>query len=186
MRKSVLYFASPFVVGMLWATTPACLADDAATSNPAGGGEWFRQPAPSSAPAGGSAPQGNIGDDRRVFPPYNDNGDYPSRDLRDWVFANAHAATARAIFSRAENDLAAAYRRSQHQFERSKAFLEASADEKDAYDSYNAARQKAMRELNEDPKYRELLRLRDELADQIAIKRTTKKRPRKRSSPWRR
>ena len=87
---------------------------------------------------------------------------------------NAHAATARAIFSRAENDLAAAYRRSQHTFERSKGYLDASADEKDAYDAYNAARQKALRDLNEDPKYRDLLGLREELAEKIALKRASK------------
>ena len=54
MRKCVLFFASPCVVGLLWAVTPMCAADDAATSNPAGGGEWFRQPSPGS-PTG--APQ---------------------------------------------------------------------------------------------------------------------------------
>jgi hypothetical protein len=139
--------------------------------------EWFRQPSPTSAPGSAAAPQRNDSPDHRVFAPYNDNGDYPSRDLRDWVFANAHRATARALFSRAENDLAAAYRRSQHNFERSKAFVAATAEEKDAYDAYNLARQKAMRDLNEDPKYRELMSLRNELADKIALKRANKETP---------
>lgn len=177
MRKSVLFLASPLVVGMLWAAAPMCLADDAVASSPPAGGEWFRRPAPTSAPDSAAAPQRNDGEDHRVFAPYNQSNDYPSHDLHDWVFANAHRATARAIFSRAENDLAAAYRRSQHSFEHSKAFIAATADEKEAYDAYNIARQKAMRDLTEDPKYRELMALRAELAEKIAIKRSNKDAP---------
>jgi len=176
MHKSVVLLASPFVAALLWVAAPACLADDTASSAPTAGGEWFRNSGPTSnsSTSGTSAGQQTDGGDHRVFAPYNDQGDYPSRDIRDWVFANAHAATSRAIFSRAEDDLAAAFSRAQHSFEHSKAFLEATADEKDAYDAYNAARQRALRDLYEDPKYRELLRLRDELTEKIALRRANK------------
>jgi hypothetical protein len=165
----------PFVAGLLWAAVPASFADDAATSAPASGNDWFRNsnPTTGSSPSGIS-PQQNSGDDHRVFAPYNQESDYPSRDIRDWVFANAHAATSRAIFSRAENDLAAVYSRVKHSFEHSKAYLEATADEKEAYDAYNQAREKALRDLYEDPKYRELLRMRDELTEKILVKRASK------------
>jgi hypothetical protein len=176
MRRSVLFLASPFVAGLLWTAAPPCFADDSATSAPAPGGDWFRNtsPTPGTSSSGPSTPQQNTGDDHRVFAPYNQQGDYPSRDLRDWVFANAHAATSRAIFSRAENDLAAAFSRAQRSFEHSKAYVEAVADEKDAYDAYNVARQKAMADLYDDPKYHELLRLRDQLTEKIAIRRANK------------
>ena len=188
MRKSVLFLASPFVAGLLWAATPACSADDSATSAPAPGGDWFRNSPPStgSSPSGPSTPQQSASDDHRVFAPYDQQGDYPSRDLHEWVFANARAATSRAIFSRAENDLAAAYSRAQHSFERSKAYVQATAEEKEAYDAYNVARQRAMRDLYDDPKYQELLRLRDELTEKIAVQRTTRKPTKTKSSLWRR
>jgi hypothetical protein len=191
MRKSVLRLASSFIAGMLWTATPACFADDTASAAPVpstGAPDWFRQPpapgaggpsvvpgtspyyAPTPAPQPSNQPGPIFASSAES--PYA--GDYPSRDLSNWVFANAHAATARALFSRAENDLAASYQRAQHHFERSKAFVQASTEEKDAYEGYLAARQKAMRELNEDPKYQQLLKLRDELTDKIAIKRGNK------------
>ena len=190
MRKSVISLASSFVIGVMWAATPACFADDAASTGPAAAPDWFRQPvpaqgngAPPANPSGAPnyappAPQPQNQQPNTVFASSNQGpygyGDYPSRDLSNWVFANAHAATARALFSRAENNLAASYQRAQHQFERSKAYIQATAEEKDAYESYLAARQKALRDLNEDPKYLQLLKLRDDLTDKIANKRANK------------
>jgi hypothetical protein len=189
MRKSLLCLASSFVVGALWAGLPACLADDAASTAPTNPGapEWFRQPTPApGAPAGAANPGPDpryipapaplpAGQPNPVFAPQSPYaGDYPSRDLSNWVFANAHAATARALFSRAENDLAASFKRAQHNFERSKGYVQATSEEKDAYDGYIAARGKALHELSEDPKYVELLKLRDDLSDKIAIKRAEK------------
>ena len=116
------------------------------------------------------------GNDRQIFAPFSNTSssgynDYPSHDINDWVFANARAATARAMFRRAENDVAAAYRRAQRNFERSKNYHEAVESERNAYDSYTLARQKAMRSLADDSKYKTLLKLRDDIADQLAYRR---------------
>lgn len=192
MHKLIVTLASSFIAGVFWAATPASVADDSASTAPVpatGAPDWFRQPpAAPGAPAAAAMPSGestytptpppqSVNPPSPVFASSSEGSytsDYPSRDLSNWVFANAHAATARALFSRAENDLAASYQRAQHRFERSKAFVQATAEEKDAYDNYLAARQKAMRELSEDPKYVELLKLRDDLSDRIGIKRTNK------------
>jgi hypothetical protein len=184
MRKWALFIASPCVLGLLWSSPTVSFADD--TTQAAGNGDWFRQPnpnAPSSAPASATPVVDSTppvsrsyynSDDHRVFAPYDESGDYPSRDLRDWVIANAHAATARAIFDRAENDLAAAFSRDEFNFTRSRAYRDAEQAERNAYDAYSAARQKALRELNDDPKYLELVRLCNDVGDKLAARRASK------------
>src|SRR5580658_2612261 len=104
MRKSAFLLASPWVLGMLWAGVPVCLGDDTTTA-PNGSGDWFRQPGtaastsapsgytPAPAPTPAPPPIFSNNGDNRIFSPYSESGDYPSRDLHDWVFANAHAAT---------------------------------------------------------------------------------------------
>jgi hypothetical protein len=183
MRKSAFLIASPWVLGMLWAGAAVSFGDDT-TTGPANG-DWFRNPDPNgtlSSPA--SAPTTIAPSPYSALPPlpdnrifassYNESGDYPSRDLRDWVFANAHAATARAIFSRAETELAAAFSRAQFNFDRSKAYRQAVQAEQDAYDNYNNARHRALRELYDDPKYKELLHLSDDIGDKLEIRRASK------------
>lgn len=183
---------SPFLLGVCTALSPVCRADDVPSSAPAPGvnnGDWFRQnpgtpPAVNQPPAAGPSDTTTAPPDdwqrradegrQRLFAPFSYETDYPSNDIRDWVFANAHAATARAIFRRAENDLAAVYRRIQHNFEHSKAYLDAQAAERDAYAAYNAARHQALHDLYDDPKYKTLVRLRDDLADKLAQRRAAK------------
>jgi hypothetical protein len=184
MRKSAFLVALPGILGMLWVGAAVSSADDTTTS-PAGT-DWFRNPDPNApVTVPGSAPTtvAPAADsalpplpDHRIFASssYDESGDYPSRDLRDWVFASAHAATARALFSRAETDLAAAFSRAQFRFERSKSYRDAVQAEQDAYDNYNNARHRALRELYDDPKYKELLHLSDDIGDKLEIRRASK------------
>ena len=91
-----------------------------------------------------SAEYGSSG--RSQYGGYNDSGDYPSYDMRDWVVANARAATARAMLRRAESELNAAVRRAQHDFQRSHAYREAKGAEREGYDAYLASRSHALKE----------------------------------------
>lgn len=94
--------------------------------------------------------------------------DFPQIEVHDWLSASANAAAARAFFRRAENDVAAAIRRAEHNFERSKDLQKALAAERDAYADYLLARQKALQTVLENPRYQQIMGLRDDMARKLA------------------
>jgi hypothetical protein len=116
------------------------------------------------------------GDDREWFrdPGYYGYGNFPSHEVHDAVVANARAATARAIFRRAENALSASVRNAVRTFEGSVELKEALKAEKEAYEEYSTARRRALQSVLEDPKHRAIMSLRDELTDQINYKRANR------------
>lgn len=121
------------------------------------------------------APGGSSGE-REWFrdPGYYGYGNFPSIEVHDAVVANARAATARAIFRRAENALNASVRKAVRTFQGSGELREASVAEKDAYAAYSIARRRALQTVLEDPKYRAIMSLRAELSDRINYKRVNR------------
>jgi hypothetical protein len=118
--------------------------------------DWFRapvQPPPGQAGYGAGA------------------ADFPSAEVHDAVVANARAATARAMFRRAETALSAAVRGAVRSFESSAEYRQAVADEQRAYDAYLAARRDALRDVTSDAKYKAMQDLRQNLSGQIAERR---------------
>ena len=107
-------------------------------------------------------------------PTYYGYGNFPSVEVHDTVVANARVATARALFRRAENALNSAVRRAVRTFEGSAELREAQRAEKDAYAKYAATRRRALQSVLEDPKYRAVMSLRQELSDQITYKRANR------------
>jgi hypothetical protein len=97
--------------------------------------------------------------------------DFPADELRDAVEANARAATARAMFRRAESSLHATVRDAQREFDESKELRDALAAEKKAYDALQDARREALQFVVDDPKYQAMLDLREGLSRQIAERR---------------
>ena len=97
--------------------------------------------------------------------------DFPSNELHDAVEANTRAATARAMYRRAESALNATARAARRDFEQSAELREAQAAEQRAYDSLLAARREALKEVVEDPKYQAMQDLRDNLSQRIADRR---------------
>lgn len=120
--------------------------------------------------------RGSYGDGDEWFrdPGYYGYGNFPSVEVHDAVVSNARAATARAIFRRAENALNAAVRRAVRTFENSDELREAKEQEKQAYEAYAAARRRALQSVLEDPKYRAIMSLRADLTDQINYKRANR------------
>lgn len=100
-------------------------------------------------------------------PGYYGYGNFPSIEVHDAVVANARAAQARALFRRAENALNASVRRAVRTFEGSNDLREARRTEKEAYAAYTLARRRALQSVLEDPKYRAIVSLRQDLSDQI-------------------
>ena len=107
-------------------------------------------------------------------PGYYGYGNFPSVEVHDAVVANARAAQARALFRRAENALNSSVRRAVRTFEGSRDLREAQRAEKDAYAAYTLARRRALQSVLEDPKYRAIMELRQELSDQISYKRANR------------
>src|SRR5437660_12113351 len=110
--------AAMVVVGALALDVPCARAD---------------QSQPGSAPGEVGGPSTTSRGDGRDYGRYGRNdpnsSDFPGIEVHDWISASANAAAARAIFWRAENDVAAAVRRAQHDFERSKDLQNAVAAE---------------------------------------------------------
>lgn len=94
--------------------------------------------------------------------------DFPAAEVRDAVEANARAATARAMFRRAESALAAGVRGAQREFEQSPELKEALAAEQRAYEALEQARREALRGVVENPKYQAMQDLRETLSQRIA------------------
>jgi hypothetical protein len=107
-------------------------------------------------------------------PTYYGYGNWPSVEVHDAVVANARAATARALFRRAENVLNSAVRHAVRTFEGSDELRNAQKAEKEAWDAYATARRRALQSVLENPKYRAIMSLRQELSDQIAYKRVNR------------
>jgi hypothetical protein len=107
-------------------------------------------------------------------PGYYGYGNFPSLEVHDAVVANARAATARALFRRAESALSNAVRKTVKAFENSADVREAQKAEKDAYEKYATARRRALQSVLEDPKYRAIMSLRSELSERIAYKRANR------------
>lgn len=104
-------------------------------------------------------------------PGYYGYGNFPSIEVHDAVVANARAAQARALFRRAENALNSSVRRAVRTFEGSQDLREARQAEKEAYAAYTLARRRALQSVLEDPKYRAIMSLRQDLSAQINYKR---------------
>jgi hypothetical protein len=141
-------------------------------------GDWFRGQTvrPDTAPQGPGA--ANAGRDFGQAPAANGpmgNGqqaggmqsDFPQDPVHDWVVATARAARSRALLHLAEKQLNDSIRDAQSSFEQSREYRDAVATEKQAYDAYNAQRQKALQSVVHDPKYVAAIELRDQLADKL-------------------
>ena len=110
-------------------------------------GDWFRAP-------------GNEGPE-----------DFPSAEIHDAVVANARAATARAMYRRAESVLHAGVRDAVRGFEQSRELREAQAAEDRAYEALQDARREALRDVVDQPKYQAMQDLRETLTQRIADRR---------------
>jgi hypothetical protein len=127
-----------------------------------GNGDWFRPTAATQAPSTGApvASQDSL-------------GDFPSGFSGQWIDAATRAAMTRAIYGQAQLDLGSAIRRADARFERSGDFQKALDAEQTAYDDYLASRQKALADLEQNPRYAELLRMQADLANRLAAGRQT-------------
>ena len=110
-------------------------------------GDWFRAPA-------------NQGPE-----------DFPSAEIHDAVVANTRAATARAMYRRAESALHAGVKDAVREFERSRELREALAAEDQAYEALQDARREALRDVVDQPKYQAMQDLRETLTQRIADRR---------------
>ncbi|HEX4124150.1 MAG TPA: hypothetical protein VHY37_05430 [Tepidisphaeraceae bacterium] len=122
-----------------------------------GSGDWFRPgPPPPNSPAP-SATSESIS-----------AGDFPSGFVSQWVDAATRASMTRAIFGQTEIDLAAAIRRAEEHFDRTKDYQKALDEEQQAYSDYLAARENALASLNGNPRYQELLRMEADLGRRLS------------------
>jgi hypothetical protein len=133
-------------------TQPAAPAQGSTGSG--GGSDWFR-PAPPTPQAPSMAQD-------------NGPGDFPSSQSNMWVDAATRAAMTRALYGQAQIDLASLIRRAEAHFERSQDFQKALDAEQQAYDDYLAAREKALANLGQNPRYAELLRMEADLANRLS------------------
>src|SRR5215218_1499798 len=79
--------------------------------------------------------------------------DFPSNEIHDAVVANTRAATARAMFRRAESAMHAAARDAEREFQQSAELKQAVAAEQKAYDAFQDARRDALRDVVGNPRY---------------------------------
>ena len=158
-----------------WILSGASLAADTRAAN----GDLDRAMANPRLPGGENAPPvggRDFGPPPPTMPPgANGASDFPDDQVQDWVVACARAARTRALFRRAENDLNAAVRDAQWNFEQSQDNRDAVAAEKRAYDAYTAERRRALESVVNDPQYKAALELRDEMGDRIAKLRASSK-----------
>jgi len=97
--------------------------------------------------------------------------DYPSAESREWVNAATMSVHARTVFRFAQSDLDAGIHRLGTKFEHSHDFQDALAEEQRTYAEYTAARERAVASLANNARYREALRLRDEMGNQLEYRR---------------
>lgn len=153
-RQKLVQRVMPYVLGVLCAMTPPAFADETRTAQASGA-------QPTSVANSGDYSNNN----RRI------NSDYPDAPIHEWVMAYALAARTRALFRQADDALATGIRRADAHFKHSRDYQEALADERKAYAEYNAARDKALNSLANDTRYREIVRLRDELGARLEARR---------------
>ena len=166
LHKSLL--VAPIFIGTFGAAV--CSAAD---TRPSDGDQWFRgqtiRPSGSDTSTGrdfGGPPPQMVQPPAPAAPgPYA--SDFPDDEVHDWVMARARAAHSRAMFHRAEKELNDSVRDVQLSFEGTDDYRNATAEEKRAYDAYNAERQKALQSVLSDPKYKAAIDLRDETGDTI-------------------
>ena len=97
--------------------------------------------------------------------------DFPSNEIQDAVVANAQAATARAMYRRAESAMHASVRAAIRAFEQSAELKEALAAEQRAYDALQDTRREALKDVLDNPKDQAMQDLRDALSERIADRR---------------
>ena len=87
-----------------------------------------------------------------------------------------HGADGRfaALFRRAENALNSSVRHAVRTFEGSSELRDAQKAEKEAWEAYSLNRRRALQSVLENPKYRAIMSLRQELSDQIVYKRNNR------------
>ena len=110
-------------------------------------------------------------------------GEYPSSDIHTAVEANARAAFARASFRRMQDSLTAAIRQMQYNFDHSPELMEAQKNEQRAWEDYVAARNSAIKNVVNDPKYQANLALKNDMGEKIAEVRSAYDTPRAKHSP---
>ena len=139
-----------------------------------GAAEDFRDPGPGQQPPGDAQARRQQGPIFRQPTPsygggyYYGDGGYPAYEVNNVVLAQARAATARALFRRAESELGRAFRAAQREFDRSQDIRDALAAERTAYEQLNAARRKAISTLADDARYQRLLALKADIGEQLA------------------
>ena len=112
--------------------------------------------------------------DRSLYGRDSGGGDgrgFPSGEVHDFVIANARAATARAVFRRAESALNAAVRKAKRDFQNSQELKEALVAEREAWQAFQDARRDALATVVGDPRYQAILSLRQDLSKQIEARR---------------
>jgi hypothetical protein len=109
-------------------------------------------------------------------------GEYPSSDIHTAVEANARAAFARASFRRMQDSLTAAIRQMQYNFDHSPELMEAQKNEQRAWEDYVAARNSAIKNVVNDPKYQANLALKNDMGEKIAEVRSAYDTPRAKQS----
>ncbi|HEX4794838.1 MAG TPA: hypothetical protein VH370_13650 [Humisphaera sp.] len=121
------------------------------------------KPAPDSRPMSPNS--------REERAPNSNANDYPSAETREWANAATMSVHARTMYRRAQSELDYGIHRIVARFEHSHDFQDARADEQRAYADYAAAREKVMASLADNARYREILRLRDEMGSQLETRR---------------
>ncbi len=102
--------------------------------------------------------------------PNNPYSDYPSPEVQSVPAARARAAIAKMESLRAQADLNRGTRAAVRVFGKSEDMTKATADEKEAYGQYQAARERALEPLASDQRYQALNGLRKQLGQKIAEK----------------
>lgn len=157
--------AAPVVMGMVLAGLAGLARVEGQTTN-AGGHDFGQQPP--AAPPLAQPPMGNMGGNAAQQQGAYGQSDFPMDSVHDWVVASARAARSRAMLHLAEKQLNDSIRDAQWTFENSKEYKDAVAAEKQAYDAYTAERQRALKSVLNDPKYKAAMDLRDEMATRLA------------------
>jgi hypothetical protein len=97
-------------------------------------------------------------------------------EFQEYIEAQEDAARSRTLFRMAENDFGAAVRNAKQDFEQSKEYREAKAEEDRTYASYLEARKAALADLQDNSRYNALLTLRNDLGRKLEDARQDKRR----------
>jgi hypothetical protein len=160
-RQILATRVAPYVLGVFCAglCVPGAFADDmrpAGASQPAANGGCYSGVAPGDERTRAAAGYGN---------------DFPGLEVKDWVNAQILSIQTRALYRRADTELATSIRRTQAHFEHSKDYQDSITAQQQAYADYTAAREKALATLANDTQYTETLRLSDEMNSRLVARR---------------